>query len=102
MEEVAAESVVGSVGNGVQSPVDGTPPPVQLGHQRLHVGRVVDVELEHVGRARESLGDSLGQPDPPIEPGQHEVCALLLGNPGNVPGDRVIRQHAGDHQAFSL
>ena len=38
----------------------------------------------------------------PAEPGQHDLRALLLREPGDVEGDRGVGDHAGDQQAFAV
>ena len=64
--------------------------------------RVVDVQLQHWARLRKTLHYPLGKAHTSAKAGHHDLSTLLLSNPGGMPGDRVIREHTGDDELFSV
>ena len=101
-EEAAAEGVLGREGDGVQHAVDAAPAVAELARDGLEVLRLVDVELEHVGRVGQLLGRPVGQPLGAAEARQHDLGALLLRLAGDLPRDRVARDDARQEQLLVL
>ena len=75
---------------------------VEIVHDSRHVLLVRDVHLEHRHRLRQPLDGPLGQAQPAPEVGHHHLGAFLLGNPGDMEGNRVVRGDPGDQQFLSL
>ena len=63
--EAAAEARLGGEADGVQGAVDPAPPLAEGVADRLDVGGLGDVELEHVGRRGELAGRALGEATAP-------------------------------------
>ena len=62
---------------------------------------VLHVELDQRGLCRQPVGDALDQPQP-VESGQHQFGALLLGHPGDVERDRRVGDDPGDQDPFTF
>ena len=86
----------------MQGAVDPSPSPAQVVGEGGQVRLAGDVELDDLGRLGKSLGDSLGDAAGPAEGREHDLGALLLGQPGDRVGDGRVGQHAGDHQSLVL
>ena len=75
-----------------------------VGHpvrQSLQVLLVLHVEFDQRGLLRQPVGDALDQPQP-VESGQHQFGALLLGHPGDVKRDRRVGDDPGDQDPFAF
>ena len=79
---IAAERVIGGEGDGVEDAVDTTPATAQFLGERGEVLGIVDVELEHIHRLRQTGRRTLGHPAYPAEGGQQHLGALLLQTRG--------------------
>ena len=75
---------------------------VEIGDRRLDLSWVVDVQLEDRAFLGKPLHRALGETEPASEPGDDDLGALLLGDPGRVPGDRVVCQHPGDQEFLAF
>src|SRR5438874_224766 len=85
-----------------RTPFGPPPPRGQLAGHRGDLALVVGVHLQDVGRLGEPTGRLLGQAPGPPEPGQDDLGAFLLGDPGGLERDALRREDAGDQQALTL
>src|SRR3954447_12863732 len=64
--------------------------------------RLRDVELPHLWFRRQPAGYALRQAHAAAGAGEDDVGTLLLRDAGGGEGQRVVRQHAGDEDAFAV
>src|SRR5215212_3429938 len=76
-EEVAAEGVLGSEGDGVYDPVEGSPAPVEILRHRGDVFWLVYVELEDGWFGVEAFGRSFREAFGAAEAAQYDLRTLL-------------------------
>ncbi len=81
--------------------VETTPAIPQLAGDGRQVGLVVDVELEDVNGLGQPLRRTFSHPPHASEAAENDRGPLALGLLGNVVGDRVFRDDAGDEQALA-
>lgn len=62
---------------------------------------VLHVEFEQRGLCRQPVGDALNQPQP-VEPGEHQLGALLLGYPCDVKRDRRVGDDSANQNPFAV
>lgn len=78
--------------------------PDRLGHPAGQAGQVLlvlHVEFEQRGLCRQPVGDALNQPQP-VEPGEHQLGALLLGYPCDVKRDRRVGDDSANQNPFAV
>jgi hypothetical protein len=102
VEELAAERVLGRVGDRVQDPVEASPARLELPRDRGEVGLAVDVELEDVGGLGQPLRGALGEPPRATEAGEHHLGAGQLRLARDREGDAAAGDHPGDQQALAV
>ncbi len=69
--------------------------------ERAQVLLVLHVELEQRRLLREPVGDPLDQPHP-VEPGEYQLGARLLGDLGDVEPDRGVGDDPRDEDPLAL
>jgi hypothetical protein len=62
---------------------------------------VLHVEFDQRGLLRQPIRDALDQPQP-VESGQHQLGALLLGHPRDVKRDRRVGDDPADQDPFAF
>ena len=80
-----------------------TPPqrPAYVLGDRLHLGDVGDVHLEHFGHRAQALRTAAGQAHRPPERGQQHLRARRLSRGGDREGDALRGQDAGDDDSLA-
>ena len=61
-----------------------------------------DVEFENGRRNGKPFGRAFGEPDRTPEAGEYDLGTLFLGDPRRVPRNRIVGEHAGNDQPFSI
>ena len=102
LEEPAAQGVLRRERDRMQHAVHAAPALAQLARQRLEVGRLVDVELQHVRRLGEPLSRPLGHAARAPERCQDDLRAGLLRLPGDLERDRLAVKDAGDEELLAV
>ncbi len=82
VEERAAQAHLGGEADGVEGAVDAVPTLGQLVAQRVDLGRVAHVELDHVGLDRQLAGRAPGQRQASPGSGEDDLGALRPGPAG--------------------
>jgi len=102
LEKPAAERVGGGEGDRVQHAVERAPATLEVGRDGRQVLGIVDVELQHVGLARQAPRDALGDAQAAAEAGEDDLGALLLRLGGDGERDRAVGEDPGDEQAAAF
>ena len=103
-ERVDAHPRLGHVTDRVHDAVELVALADHLGHpvgERAEVLLVLHVEFQQRRRVRQAVGDALDQPQP-VEAGQHQLRALLLGHARDVKGDRRVGDDPGNQDALAF
>ena len=100
--EAAAQRVLGRERDRVQYAVYASPARPQRLGQRIEIRSPVHVQLQHVDLRRQPRRRSLGHPPRSPEAGQHHRRAFGKRPRRRMPRDRVLGDHAGDHQPLAL
>ena len=101
VEEPPAEAGLGREGDRVQDAVEPAPPLAEVITEGGEVAGVGDVELEHLGLARQALDGASGDAHRPPERRQRNLGALLLRQPRDRECDRRLGEDAGYEDALA-
>ena len=102
VEEVPAEGVLGSERDRVQDAVEAPPSGRELLAGGVDLLGIGDVELEHVGRRRQTPRGLLREAHRTAEVRQHDLGAVLLGGARRGEGDRLRGEDARDEELLAL